>query len=81
MSAAQAQVSPEHVFNTDSRVGHSDESLIPSKILCNRHILEHLQWMSLSVVKSLYAIFDSNPATTTTSIISFLSCYKRTHGF
>ena len=47
----------------DTRVGHSDESLIPSKIVCNRHILERLQLMSLSVVKPLYAIFDPSPAT------------------
>ena len=47
----------------NNRVGHCDESLIPSKILCNRHILECLQWMSFSVVKPCFPIFDPSPAT------------------
>ena len=44
-------------------MGHRKESLILSMILCNSNILEGLQWMSLSVVKSGLPIFDPSPAT------------------
>ena len=44
------------------RVCHREESLIPSMILCTSNMLEGLQGMSLSVVKSGLPIFDPTPA-------------------